>query len=74
MLAPTAHTEELIAEAGLLWYGDYNHIDLPFCVETPKGPLVAIPHTDFADHRVLKGNTRDWYEVHKGIHESLREF
>jgi peptidoglycan/xylan/chitin deacetylase (PgdA/CDA1 family) len=71
VLAPTAHTEELIAEAGLLWYGDYNHIDLPFCVETKHGPLVAIPHSDFADHRVLRGNTRDWYEVYKDTFDYL---
>ncbi len=71
VLAPTAHTEELIAEAGLLWYGDYNHIDLPFCVDTKHGPLVALPHSDFADHRVLRGNTRDWYEVYKDTFDYL---
>ena len=71
VLAPTAHTEELIAEAGLLWYGDYNHIDLPFCVETRHGRLVALPHSDFADHRVLRGNTRDWYDVYKDTFDYL---
>lgn len=71
VLAPTAHTEELIAEAGFLWYGDYNHIDLPFCVETRKGTLVALPHSDFADHRVLRGNPRDWYDVYKDTFDYL---
>ena len=71
VLAPTAHTEELIAEAGFLWYGDYNHIDLPFCVETQKGTLVAMPHSDFADHRVLRGNPRDWYDVYKDTFDYL---
>lgn len=71
VLAPTAHTEELIAEAGLLWYGDYNHIDLPFCVDTNHGRLVALPHSDFADHRVLRGNTRDWYDVYKDTFDYL---
>lgn len=71
VLAPTAHTEELIAEAGFLWYGDYNNIDLPFCVETKKGPLVALPHTDFADHRVLRANPRDWFEVYKDTFDYL---
>jgi allantoinase len=71
VLAPTAHTEELIAEAGLLWYGDYNHIDLPFCVNTKHGQLVALPHSDFADHRVLRGNTRDWYDVYKDTFDYL---
>jgi peptidoglycan/xylan/chitin deacetylase (PgdA/CDA1 family) len=71
VLAPTAHTEELIAEAGLLWYGDYNAIDLPFCVKTAKGTLVAVPHSDFADHRVLRGNPRDWYDVYKDTFDYL---
>ena len=69
--APTANTEELIAEAGFLWYGDYNHIDLPFCVNTKKGTLVALPHSDFADHRVLRGNPRDWYDVYKDTFDYL---
>jgi allantoinase len=71
VLAPTAHTEEFIAEEGFLWYGDYNNIDLPFCVETNKGTVVALPHTDFADHRVLRLNTRDWYEVYKDTFDYL---
>jgi allantoinase len=71
VLAPTANTEELIAEAGFLWYGDYNAIDLPFCVKTKNGPLVALPHSDFADHRVLRGNPRDWYDVYKDTFDYL---
>jgi peptidoglycan/xylan/chitin deacetylase (PgdA/CDA1 family) len=71
VLAPTAHTEDLIAEAGFLWYGDYNNIDLPFCVDTTHGALVAIPHTDFADHRVLRGNPRDWFDVYKDSFDYL---
>jgi len=66
VLAPTAHTgRDQSADTGFLWYGDYNHIDLPFCVNTAKGTLVALPHSDFADHRVLRGNPRDWYDVYK---------
>lgn len=69
VLAPTAHTEELIAEAGFLWY--YIHIDLPFCFNTKQGTLVALPHSDFADHRVLRGNPRDWYDVYKDTFDYL---
>jgi peptidoglycan/xylan/chitin deacetylase (PgdA/CDA1 family) len=71
VLAPTAQTERLIAEAGFLWYGDYNNIDLPFVVNTKGGPLVAFPHTDFADHRVLRANPRDWFEVYKDTFDYL---
>lgn len=71
VLATSPHTEELIAEAGFLWYGDYNNIDLPFCVDTGKGSIVALPHTDFADHRVLRGNPRDWFDVYKDTFDYL---
>jgi len=71
VLAPTAETERLVAEAGFLWYGDYNNIDLPFVVNTKGGPLVAFPHTDFADHRVLRANPRDWFEVYKDTFDYL---
>ncbi len=73
VLAPSAMTEELIAEAGFLWYGDYNAIDLPFCVDVNGRTLVAIPHSDFADHRVLRGNPRDWYDVYKDTFDYLYE-
>lgn len=71
VLAPTAHTEALVAEEGFLWYGDYNNIDLPFCVKTTKGTVVALPHSDFADHRVLRLSTRDWYDVYKDTFDYL---
>jgi peptidoglycan/xylan/chitin deacetylase (PgdA/CDA1 family) len=71
VLAPSAMTEELIAEAGFLWYGDYNAIDLPFCIDVKGRTLVAIPHSDFADHRVLRGNPRDWYDVYKDTFDYL---
>ena len=71
VLAPTENTEELVAEAGFLWYGDYNNIDLPFCKTTSKGTVVALPHSDFADHRVLRANPRDWFEVYKDTFDYL---
>jgi peptidoglycan/xylan/chitin deacetylase (PgdA/CDA1 family) len=71
VLAPTANTEDLVAEAGFLWYGDYNNIDLPFCVERKGRTIVAFPHTDFADHRVLRANPRDWFEVYKDTFDYL---
>ena len=71
VLASTEHTETFVAEEGFLWYGDYNHIDLPFCVPIGSRTIVAIPHSDFADHRVLRGNPRDWYDVHKDTFDYL---
>jgi peptidoglycan/xylan/chitin deacetylase (PgdA/CDA1 family) len=43
VLASSAHTEELLTAAGFLWYGDYNHIDLPFCVEPATAPSSRFP-------------------------------
>jgi peptidoglycan/xylan/chitin deacetylase (PgdA/CDA1 family) len=71
VLASSDHTEALVAEEGFLWYGDYNHIDLPFCVEVGGRSMVAIPHSDFADHRVLRGNPRDWYDVYQDTFDYL---
>jgi allantoinase len=71
VLASTAHTEELLTAAGFLWYGDYNHIDLPFCAKNRNGTIVAFPHTDYADHRVLRGNPRHWYDVYKDTFDYL---
>jgi len=71
VLASSDHTEALVAEEGFLWYGDYNHIDLPFCVDVGARTIVALPHSDFADHRVLRGNPRDWYDVYKDSFDYL---
>ena len=71
VLASTEHTERFVAEEGFLWYGDYNHIDLPCVVPVGARKLVAIPHSDFADHRVLRGNPRDWYDVYQDTFDYL---
>jgi peptidoglycan/xylan/chitin deacetylase (PgdA/CDA1 family) len=71
VLASTDHTEMILAAEGFQWFGDYNHIDLPFCVDIGGNTIVAMPHTDFADHRVLKANPRDWYDVHQDTFDYL---
>jgi allantoinase len=71
VVSPTAHTEGFVAEEGFLWYGDYNNIDLPCRVKTKNGPIIALPHTDFADHRALRLNSRDWFDVYKDTFDYL---
>ncbi len=63
--APTEHTAEFLVEEGFLWHGDYNDTDLPYALKTSKGTIVAIPHSDFTDNRVLRGSPRDFYQVYK---------
>lgn len=69
--APTEHTAEFLAEAGFIWHGDYNDTDLPYLVETPKGKLVAIAHSDFTDNRTLRSSPRDFYNVYKDTFDYL---
>jgi len=60
--APTTQTAGLLAEAGFLWHGDYNDTDLPYMLETAKGKLIAIPHSDFTDNRTLRSSPRDFHK------------
>ena len=69
--APTVHTAAFLAEAGFQWHGDYNDTDLPYVLTTPKGALVAIPHSDFTDNRVLRGSPRDFSNVYKDTFDFL---
>lgn len=71
--APTKQTAGFLVEEGFLWHGDYNDTDLPYAVRTPKGTLVAIPHSDFTDNRVLRGSPRDFYQVYKDTFDFLYE-
>jgi len=68
---PTGHTAKFLAEEGFLWHGDYNDTDLPYPLKTPKGALVAIPHSDFTDNRVLRASPRDFYQVYKDTFDFL---
>jgi peptidoglycan/xylan/chitin deacetylase (PgdA/CDA1 family) len=71
VLAFSERTHAIVAEEGFLWSGDHNNIDLPFCVETGARTVVAVPHSDFADHRVLRANPRDWFDVYKDTFDYL---
>lgn len=68
---PTEQTATLLREQGCLWHGDYNDTDLPYTIDTAKGAIVAIPHSDFADNRVLRGSPRDFLNVYKDTFDYL---
>ena len=42
---PSARTATLLAAAGMAWHSDYFDHDLPRVVQTPSGPLTAVPFT-----------------------------
>jgi len=56
---PSADTAELLAAAGFTWQADYFDEDLPRPIDTPAGPLVALPFTmevNDMPHSVRYGN------------------
>jgi hypothetical protein len=69
--AASPHTAELLAEAAFLWHGDYNDTDFPREISTAKGSLVAIPHSDFTDNRVLRASPQDFLTVYKNTFNYL---
>jgi len=71
VLASTDYTAGFICQEGFLWHGDYNDIDLPMIVNTDYGSTVAIPHTDFADNRVLRQSPLAYFEAYKGMFDYL---
>ena len=70
-LATTERTTDLVAEAGMLWHGDYNYLDLPCRISTQHGTMVAIPHSDYADNRVLRAAPEDWLRCHRDLFDFL---
>jgi hypothetical protein len=42
---PSQSTPELLAKAKFAWHGDIFDADLPYRVQTPSGPIMAVPFT-----------------------------
>lgn len=42
---PSQSTSELLGEAKFAWHGDVFNADLPYRVQTPSGPIMAVPFT-----------------------------
>lgn len=50
----SAATPELLADAGVTWFGDWINDDMPYAFRTRAGPLTAMPLTvDLDDRQVL---------------------
>lgn len=72
-MTPTEHTASFLVQEGFLWHGDYHDTDLPYVVSTRAGRIVALPHSDFTDNRVLRGSPRDFHDVYKDTFDYLYE-
>jgi len=64
-MTSTPHTAGFLATEGFTWHGDYSDTDLPYVVTTPSGVIVALPHSDFTDNRVLRASPRAYFEVYE---------
>ena len=42
---PSSRTSDLLAKAGLHWHADFFDQDMPRRIETPSGPVTAVPFT-----------------------------
>jgi hypothetical protein len=42
---PSEWTTALLADAGFTWHADFFDSDLPYRIQTPKGPVTAVPFT-----------------------------
>ncbi|HTN14717.1 MAG TPA: polysaccharide deacetylase family protein [Sphingomonadaceae bacterium] len=71
VLATTDRTTDFVCQEGFLWHGDYNDIDMPAIVTTEHGSTVALPHTDFADNRVLRLSPNALFDAYKGTFDYL---
>jgi peptidoglycan/xylan/chitin deacetylase (PgdA/CDA1 family) len=71
VMAFSAETRALLAEAGLLWHGDARDVDLPRQVSTPHGPIAQIPSSDFTDNRVLRSSPMDLWDVYSNTFDYL---
>lgn len=69
--ASTEHTAGFLIEEDFLWHGDYNDTDLPYPKKMTQGTIVAIPHSDFTDNRVLRASPKDFYHVYKDTFDYL---
>jgi len=72
-MTPTVHTARFLAEAGCLWHGDYHDTDLPYIVTEGGKKIVALPHSEFTDNRVMRGSPKDFFDVYKGMFDYLYE-
>jgi peptidoglycan/xylan/chitin deacetylase (PgdA/CDA1 family) len=52
-LLPGEHTLEILAEAGIMWNGDFPNDDLPYVVRPGGKPLVIIPYTKESDDQEI---------------------
>jgi peptidoglycan/xylan/chitin deacetylase (PgdA/CDA1 family) len=67
----TPETPELLVREGVRWHAEALDASMPKLVQTPGGPIVALPWSEFVDNRVLRASPRDWYDAGKDSFDYL---
>ncbi|HXQ53465.1 MAG TPA: polysaccharide deacetylase family protein [Stellaceae bacterium] len=67
----TPETPELLVREGVHWHAEALDTSMPKLIETPAGPIVALPWSEFVDNRVLRASPRDYYDVYKDSFDYL---
>jgi peptidoglycan/xylan/chitin deacetylase (PgdA/CDA1 family) len=65
------HTTGLLVAEGIKWHCDALDFSLPRLEQTPAGPIVAIPWSEFVDNRVQRGHPRAYFEVYADTFDYL---
>jgi allantoinase len=73
VLSWTPHTIGMLVGEGLAWTQDPTFIEVPQILRSGDIEIVGIPASDFTDHRVMKSNPRDFFDVYKGTFDYLRD-
>jgi peptidoglycan/xylan/chitin deacetylase (PgdA/CDA1 family) len=72
-MTPTVHTAGILAERGMLWHGDYHDTDMPEILTIKGKRIVALPHSEFTDNRVMRGSPKDFLDVYLSTFDYLYE-
>lgn len=64
-------TVDLLVQEGMRWHADALDTSLPYRQKTRSGTIVALPHSEFLDNRVLRASPRDFYDVYKDTFDYL---
>jgi peptidoglycan/xylan/chitin deacetylase (PgdA/CDA1 family) len=71
VLAWSEHTFDYLVQEGLVWHGEAKDFSMPRKITTRSGSLIALPVSDFADNRVLRGSPLDFYDVYREAFDYL---
>jgi len=73
VLAFSQRTYDFLVQEKIVWHGEAKDTSMPLKIATARGSLIAIPVSDFADNRVLRGSPLDFFDVYRETFDYLYE-